>query len=219
MAEALKIRVEPRDPAKNKGTGTRVVRKLRKEGRVPAVIYGHKLDVVPITLSHDDVWSMIKAASRLAELDLGGKTETVLIRDVQWDNLGKEILHLDFARVNVEEEIETDVNIEIRGQAPGIAEGGILEHLVHSLRIKCPAGAIPNSIRVDVSHLNIDDGVYVRDIALPPGVKVDAEDDLLIAHVVIRGTAAEPTAEAAAGEAATQPEVIKPERKEKEKGE
>ena len=110
MAEALKIRVEPRDPAKNKGTGTRVARRIRQAGRVPAVIYGHKQEVVPITLSRDDVWHMIKAASHLAELDLGTKTETVLIRDVQWDNLGKEILHLDFARVSAEELIETDVN-------------------------------------------------------------------------------------------------------------
>ncbi len=162
---------------------------------------------------------MIKAASHLAELDLGGKTETVLIRDVQWDNLGKEILHLDFARVSAEEEIETDVNVELRGQPAGVAEGGILEHLVHSLRVTCPAGAIPSSIKVDVSHLNVDQGVYVRDLALPQGVTVDADGDLLIAHVVVRGTAPEPTPEAAAGEAATQPEVIKPERKEKEKAE
>jgi len=220
MAEALKIRVEPRDPAKNKGTGTRVVRRLRREGRIPAVIYGHKQEVVPITLSHDDVWHMIKAASHLAELDLGGKTETVLIRDVQWDNLGKEILHLDFARVSAEEEIETDVNIELRGQPAGIAEGGILEQLVHSMRIKCPAGAIPGSIKVDIGHLNVDDGVYVRDLSLPAGVTVDAEGDLLIVHVVVRGTTAEPTTEeaaAAAAEAVTQPELIKPERKEKEK--
>src|SRR3954471_16586166 len=74
MAQALKIRVEPRDPAKNKGTGTRVSRRLRLKGQVPAVIYGHKQAVVPITLSRDDVWSMIKAASHLAELDMGDKT-------------------------------------------------------------------------------------------------------------------------------------------------
>ncbi len=218
MAEALKIRVEPRDPAKNKGTGTRVVRRLRKEGRVPAVIYGHKQAVVPISVSHDDVWHMIKAASHLAELDLGDKTETVLIRDVQWDNLGKQILHLDFARVSAEELIETEVNLEIRGHAPGIAEGGILEQLSHKLRVKCPAGAIPDSIKVDVSNLKVDDGIHVRDLALPPGVTIDADPDLLIIHVVVRGAQEEAT-ETPAAEAATQPEVIKPERKEKEKAE
>ena len=79
-----------------------------------------------------------------------------------------------------------------------------------------PRGTIPSSIKVDVGHLNVDDGVHVRDVSLPPGVTVDAEGDLLIVHVVVRGTTAEPT-EAAAEEAVTQPEVIKPERKEKEK--
>jgi large subunit ribosomal protein L25 len=102
----------------------------------------------------------------------------------------------------------------------GVAEGGILELVAHSLRIKCPAGAIPNSIKVDVSHLNVGDGVYVRDLALPAGVTADAEGDLLLVHVVMRGIVAEPTAEpAAAAEAVTQPEVIKPERKDKEKTE
>ena len=115
MAEAAKIRVEPRDSQKNKGTGTRVARRLRKSGLIPAVIYGHKQAVVPVTLTRDDVWRMIKSPGHLAELDLGGTTETVLIREVQWDHLGKEILHLDFARVSAEEMIETEVPLEIAG--------------------------------------------------------------------------------------------------------
>jgi large subunit ribosomal protein L25 len=215
MAEALKIRVEPRDPAKNKGTGSRVSRRLRQQGRIPAVIYGHKQAVVPITLSRDDVWRMIKAASHLADLDLGSATETVLIRDVQWDHLGKEILHLDFARVSAEELIETDVIVELRGTAPGVAEGGVLEQLVHSLRVKCPAGAIPDAIRIDISHLGIDSGIYVRDLTLPQGVTAEPDPDTLIVHVVVRGAQAETTESAAEG--LIQPEVIKPERKEKEK--
>lgn len=218
MADVLKIRVEPRDPAKNKGTGTRVARRIRQAGRVPAVIYGHKQEVVPITLSRDDVWQMIKAASHLAELDLGAKSETVLIRDVQWDHLGKEILHLDFARVSAEELIDTEVNIEVRGHAPGVAEGGILEQVVHSLQVTCPAGAIPDSIKVDVGSLGADQGFYVRDLSVPPNVKVNADPDLLLLHIVVRGAPAEEPA-APAAESAAQPEVIKPERKEKEKSE
>src|SRR4051812_36538011 len=132
MAEAVRIRVEPRDSQKNKGTGTRVARRLRKNGLIPAVIYGHKQAVVPVTLVRDDVWRMIKSAGHLAELDLGETTETVLIREVQWDHLGKEILHLDFTRVSAEEIIETDVPLELRGHAAGIAAGGILDHLVHT---------------------------------------------------------------------------------------
>ena len=140
---------------------------------------------------------MIKSPGHLAELDLGGTTETVLIRDVQWDHLGKEVLHLDFARVSAEEVIETEVPMEIRGHAAGIAAGGIVEHLVHSLSIKCRAEAIPDSIKVDISDLQVDQGIHVRDLKLPPGVTVDADPDLLLVHVVTRAAAPEP-AEAAA---------------------
>jgi large subunit ribosomal protein L25 len=218
MSDALKIRVQPRDPDKNKGTGTRVVRRLRKRGLVPAVIYGHKQQVVPITLTRDEVFHMIKAPGHLADLDVGGNSETVLIRDVQWDHLGKEVLHVDFARVSAEELIDTEVALELRGHAAGIAAGGVLEHLVHTLRIRCRAGAIPDSIKADVSHLQVDQGLHVRDLTLPPDVTVRADPDLLLAHVVIRGTTEEPAVEEAA-ETPTQPEVIKPDRKEKEKEE
>jgi large subunit ribosomal protein L25 len=170
-------------------------------------------------LTREDVFSMVKAPGHLADLDLGGKTETVLIRDVQWDHLGKEILHLDFARVSAEEMIDTEVVLELRGHAAGIAAGGILEHLVHTLRIRCRAGAIPDSIKADISHLQVDEGLHVRELVLPTDVTVRADPELLLAHVVIRGTTEEPAAEAAAAEAPTQPEVIKPERKEKEKDE
>src|SRR5215469_15881075 len=172
MSDAVRIRVEPRDAQKNKGTGTRVARRLRKAGRIPAVIYGHKQAVVPVTVGHDDVLRMVKTPGHLAELDLGGTTETVLIRDVQWDHLGKEVLHLDFARVSAEEMIDTEVSFEVRGHAAGIAAGGILEQVVHSVRLKCRAGAIPDSIKVDVSNLQVDQGVHVRELSLPPDVTV-----------------------------------------------
>jgi large subunit ribosomal protein L25 len=218
MAEAVRIRVEPRDAQKNKGTGTRVARRLRKRGLVPAVIYGHKQAVVPVTLTRDDVWRMVKAPGHLAELEVGGTTETVLIRDVQWDHLGKEIIHLDFARVSAEEIVHTEVPFEFRGHAAGIAAGGIVEQVVHTLKISCPAGAIPDSIKADISHLQVNEGLHVRELSLPPDVKVNAEPELLLVHVVVRAVAPEPTPEAAA-ETPAQPEVIKPERKEKEKEE
>src|SRR3954468_18030170 len=82
MAEAVKIQVETRDPEKNKGTGSRVARRLRKQGRVPAIIYGHKQTPVPISMTREAVWEMIKKSTHLAELNVNGATETVLVRDV-----------------------------------------------------------------------------------------------------------------------------------------
>jgi large subunit ribosomal protein L25 len=216
MSERVTVKVQPRDPARNKGTGTRAARRLRARGLVPAVIYGHKQAVVPVSVTQDDVLRIVKSPGHLADLDIQGGTETVLIREVQWDNLGKHIIHLDFARVSAEEMIETEVPVEVRGHAAGVAAGGVLELLVHSLRVTCRAGAIPDSIKVDVSDLQVNQGISVRDLSLPPDVTVKADPDVLLVHVVLRVVAEEPK-EAPAEAAVTQPEVIKPERKEKEK--
>lgn len=212
MAEAVKIQVEARDPAKNKGTGTRVSRRLRAAGRIPAIVYGHKQAPTPISLPRDAVWDMIKKSTHLAELVHGASSETVLVRDIQWDYLGKEIIHIDFARVDAGELVETEVRIDLKGQAPGVAAGGVLEQPIHALRVKCKADSIPDFLRVDVSHLELGQGIHVHELQLPPGVTADTEPELLVVHVVSRA-AAEATAE---GEAGNEPEVIKPERKEKE---
>jgi large subunit ribosomal protein L25 len=216
MAEAVKIQAETRDPAKNKGTGTRVARRLRAKGRIPAILYGHKQAPVPISLSQESVWDMIKKSTHLAELNLGESTEMALVRHVQWDHLGKEIIHLDFARVSADESIEIEVRLDFRGTAPGVAEGGVVEQLVHTVSVTCRASAIPDAIRVDLSNLHLGTALHVRDLtALPEGVTINADPEQLLVHVTTRAAAPEPAAEAEA-EGAAQPEVIKPERKEKE---
>jgi large subunit ribosomal protein L25 len=214
MAAAVKIRVELRDPAKNKGTGTKVARRLRAQGQIPAIIYGHKQAPTPISMSRESVWEMIKKQTHLAELEMdGGGLETVLVREIQWDHLGKEIIHLDFARVSAGESIETEVRIDLRGTAPGVAEGGVLEQLIHSIEVTCRADAIPDNIRVDISDLHLNKAIHVKELKLPEGVTVKADPETLVVHVTTKVAEAAPTAEAAEG---TQPEVIKPERKEKE---
>lgn len=214
MADAVKIQAETRDPQKNKGTGSRVARKLRKQGRIPAIIYGHKKDPVPVSLTRESVWEMIKKSTHLAELSFDGSTETVLVRDVQWDHLGKEILHLDFSRVSADESVETVVRLDVRGTPQGVSEGGLLEILVHELQVVCRANAIPDSLRVDVSHLGLNQAIHVKDLTLPEGVKVEDDAERLLLHVVTK--APEAAAEGSPEESTTQPEVIKPERKEKD---
>ena len=213
MAEAVKIPVEARNPEKNKGTGSRFSRKLRGNGRIPAVIYGHKEPVKPISLSRDAIVDFIKKGSHLAELDLGSSTETVLVKAVQWDYLGREIIHVDFARVRADEAIHAQTRLEVRNTAPGVAEGGVLELLVHSIDVKCRANAIPDSIKVDVANLHLNGAIYAKELTLPEGVTLNVDPDTLIVHVTSRAAAEATPVE---GEAVTQPEVIKPERKEKE---
>jgi large subunit ribosomal protein L25 len=219
MAQAVTIAVEPRDPAKNKGTGTRAARRLRAQGRVPAILYGHKQANQPITLARDDVWNMIKKGTHLAQLNLGETTEMALVRDVQWDHLGKEIIHLDFYRVDANERVSTTVPITIHGTAAGLHEGGMLELPVHSLSIECLVTQIPDSIRVDVSELHIGGMIHVRDLNLPEGVKVEDDPDQVVAHVVLRKVEVEP-APVAAEPAQAEPEVIgRKEKKDEEEAE
>ncbi len=189
MSETLTIAVEPRDPAKNRGTGTRVSRRLRSQGRIPAIIYGHKQAPQPVSLTHDDVWALVKSQSHLAQLSVNGQPEQVLIRGVQWDHLGKEIIHLDFVRVSSDEAIDTTVRLDYHGEAPGLAEGGVLEIQAHDLAIRCLANAIPSSIRIELSQLHAGDSVHVRDLTLPEGVVPSAEPDQLLVQVIVRGTA------------------------------
>ena len=213
MADAVKIRVEVRDPAKNKGTGTKFARKLRSQGRIPAIIYGHKLAPLPISMTRESVWEMIKKRTHLAELEMdGGGPETVMVREIQWDHLGKEIIHLDFARVSAGEAIETEVTIELRGVAPGTAEGGVLEQLIHAIEVTCRADAIPDNIKVDISELKIGQAIHVKELKLPEGVSTQADPEALVVHVTTKVQEAA-TTEAADG---VQPEVIKPERKDKD---
>jgi large subunit ribosomal protein L25 len=213
MAEAVTLAVEPRDTTKNKGVGTRVARRLRRAGRIPAILYGHKQDTVPLSLARDDVWGLIKSGHHLVQLRLGEQTEMALVRDVQWDYLGKEIIHLDFFRVSAHERIETTVPIVLHGTPAGLSEGGTLEQPVHNLVVSCEATSIPDSIRVEVAGLRVGDMVHVRDLTLPAGVTTTADADVVIAHVVAKYAVAEPTPVAAEGTPA-QPEVIG--RKEKE---
>jgi large subunit ribosomal protein L25 len=218
MAEIATITAQPRDPAKNKGTGTRVARKLRAQGRIPAIVYGHKQEPLPITLSRDDAWLLIKKAAHLANIQIDGNIESVLIRDLQWDHLGKEILHLDFSRVSADERIDTVVKLTAHGHSPGQAAGGILELLMHELRINCRAGAIPDEVRVEISHLELNQGIHVKEIALPEGVTARDDGDKLVLHVTSRTTAAVATTPAEVAPAAAEPEVIgKKEKEDKEK--
>jgi len=214
MADAVSIQVEARDPAKNKGTGSRVSRKLRASGKIPAIIYGHKQAPQPISITRDAVWEMIKKRSHLAQLQIGGVSEMVLVRDIQWDYLGKEIIHLDFARVSADESIQTEVRLALHGTAPGVSEGGVLEQPIHAIEVTCRANAIPDAIRVEIGDLHLGKAIHVRELTLPEGVTANADGDLVVVHVVNRAVETDETAEGTSSE----PELIgrKPEDKDKE---
>lgn len=201
MAETVVLVGEKRE-----GRGTRVARQLRAQGRVPAVLYGHKEATVPLALAGEELASAIRHGSRVVELKLDSGTQQALIREVQWDHLGKDLLHVDFIRVSKDERIHVAVPLEIRGLAPGVTGGGVLDQPLHAVHVECLAIAVPDSIRVNVSELQIGSAIHVRDLHLPPGVKVLDDPDAVV--VIIKTPMAEPEAAPAPEAGAAEPEVI-----------
>lgn len=204
MAEALLLNVETRDAAKNKGTGSRFSRKLRKQGRVPAILYGHKQDPQPISLSRDDVDLMLKKQAHLTELKHAGGVELAIVRDAQWDHLGKEIIHLDFIRVDPDEAVLSEVPIELHGESPALGQGGMVESLARTLRVRAKPKAIPRVIRVEIGELALGQSIHARDLALPEGVAYEGDPDVLIVHAVERKVVEEVAATTTAAEPVVQ---------------
>jgi large subunit ribosomal protein L25 len=202
MADALKLTTQPRT-----GTGSRDANRLRKAGRVPAVVYGHKEETLPITVSRDELASALRHHARTVDLDLNGKAETVLIQQVQHDHLGSGLVHVDFRRVSKDERVRTTVDIELRGTAPGATGGGVLDQPLHKIHVECPAIAIPESIRVRIDGLLLGQAIHVKELELPAGVKALDDPDLVVVQVK-QQQAALPEPTTLAPEGTAEPEVI-----------
>jgi large subunit ribosomal protein L25 len=201
MADAEVLTVQKRD-----GRGSRIAEKLRKTGLIPAVVYGHKEATIPVSLSGEEVHTVLRHKVQIVDLKMDGGVQKAQIREVQWDHLGKEVLHVDLKRVSVDERIEISVPLELRGVAPGVTAGGVLDQPIHSLRIECLAVSVPESIRVNISELQQGAAIHVRDLQLPPDVKALDDPDAIVVHVTV--PQAEPEAAAAPAAEQAEPEII-----------
>ncbi len=196
-------------------------RRLRTAGQIPAVLYGHGMDTVPLAVGAAEFSRVLRQRSGTLIIDLklddGGDGERLaVIRGIQRDPVSGEVLHLDFQRISLKEKVHVQVPLHVVGTAPGVKdEGGILEHPLRHLDIKCLPNRIPDHIDVDVSPLHIGHSIHVRDLVVdltdiellsepemvvvtvsaPRVVKSDAE---LAAEAAAAAVEAEPGAEAAA---------------------
>jgi large subunit ribosomal protein L25 len=201
MAESVVLVAQKRE-----GRGSQKARRLRKQGQVPAVVYGHKEETVSVSLSNDELHAALRHGARVVDLQTDGKVQKALIREIQWDHLGHEILHVDFARVAADERITVPVPVELRGIAPGATGGGLLDQPLHTLMVECPAISVPESIRVNINELQIGAAIYVRDLHLPEGVKVITDPDAIV--VQVSAPIAEAEAPAAPAAESAEPEII-----------
>ena len=127
--------------------GSRAMKRIRDKGMIPAVIYGHKQAVLPITLDKREVSSHINKGAHLFDLDVAGTSETVLVKEAQYDHLGIQLLHVDFSRVSLDEKVKVKVPLELKGTPKGEAEGGKLQQLIAELDVECVVVSIPELIR------------------------------------------------------------------------
>lgn len=213
MAKQVKLTAEKRT-----ALGRSAVRKLKAQGRVPAIIYGAKAEPETLQVSRRDINAMLSHAAGeniLVELEIAGTNRLALVQEVQHSPIGGDILHVDFHAVSMDEMIEADVPLEPMGTPNGVKNfGGLLEQSLRTLAIECLPRDLPDLITVEVSALNIGDAIHVREISLPPGVTTKVQPDLTAFSVLAPTVEEEPVA--AAPEAAAGPEVIREKKEEPE---
>lgn len=182
---------------------------MRREGYVPSVIYGGGSDNQNIKIDAKTFRDMLNHAvsdSFLVTLDIEGTgSQLAFLQDVQHNALTNEILHVDFLAVDQKTEIHANLPLELTGNALGVAEGGLLEQMLHSLEVSCLPKDLPESISADVSGLEIGAALHIGEMTFPDGVKPALNDDVVVAIVAKTRTAMSEDAEDE--EAPTEPVV------------
>ena len=184
MSEALTVKLR-------ESTGKRNARRMRLAGSIPAVLYGHGEQTKSLSVPAEQVAAALRHGARLVELQ-GDISEKAFIRQLQWDTYGAHVLHLDLTRVSEHEKIQMKVPVELRGQAPGVKNGGVVEHLLHELEIECAASAIPEKLQVSINDLQLDGEITVAQMQLPSGIQVLAEPDAVVVQCVMPKAELEP---------------------------
>ncbi|MHC4426633.1 MAG: 50S ribosomal protein L25 [Planctomycetota bacterium] len=201
MEKTLLLKAEIREH-----TGSKAVRKVREQGRIPAIVYGHKKEPAAISLDAHNFVEGLHHGHRLIDVQIGKKKEKMIVKELQYDYLGRDIIHADLMRVDVTETIKVTVPIELKGTAAGTHESGIIEEHVDHLEVECRVIEIPKTIVVSVKEVHVGDAVHAGDIELPSGVKLASSPEMLL--VTCHLVAAAKTTEEAEEEMPAAPEVI-----------
>ncbi len=205
MAEVLTVEIREH-------AGKHHSRRLRNSGSIPVVLYGHGKENVCLSASAEQLDAVIRHGSRLIDLT-GAVGESAFIREVQWDTWGTHVLHVDFTRISADEKVDVQLLVELRGEAPGVKEGGVVEHLIHEVHVECPASAVSEKLEVNINSLKLGESITVADLKLPEGASVHGDPTAVVVHCV---EPVEGPEEEAAEAAPTEPEVIGAKEKEEE---
>jgi large subunit ribosomal protein L25 len=203
------------------GTGKGMARKLRSDGRIPAVLYGHGIDSIRISIDGKemiDLYRSISIENTIIDLKVEGgpkRPYKTLVREIQRHPFRDRILHMDFLQISMKEAVTVEVPISLEGIPIGVRnEGGILQHQLREVQISCLPSEIPEKIEVDVSGLSIHDGIHVADLKIE-GVDLLSDPEVLVAAVLPPTIIREEVApEVAEEEEEMEPELVTREKEE-----
>ena len=165
--------------------GSTYARRLRKTGRLPAVIYGHKKTPVAISVDEGEMLTHLRHGTHVLHIDVeGSPPETCLVKDLQFGYLGDNVIHVDFARVDLEEEVNVHVHLTFVGEPHAAARGGaIVNYDLTGLEVVCRVNEIPEDITVDLTLMGEGLMLTVGDIELPPGIRTNLALDTPVVHI------------------------------------
>jgi large subunit ribosomal protein L25 len=177
-----KLTAEPRA-----GTGKGVARKVRASGRVPAVVYGHGIPPVHVSVDAKDLYHVLHTAAGsnvLIDLAVGKDRVLAMPREIQRDHLQARFIHVDFLRIARDEKITVEVPVHLVGESHGVTEGGVVEHHLWNLELECFPQDVPSSIEADITALGIGDSLKVSDLKIPGNTTVLTSLDETIVSIV-----------------------------------
>lgn len=176
--DILDLKAEKRTTKGSKG-----VKKLRMVGQIPAMLYGHKQDNVMLCLKETEFTRLLHTGTRMIRLTFDNVKESVLIKEVQYDNIEDRVLHVDFSRIDLNERIKLRVPIELFGESVGVKEGGVLTHVMKDTEIECLPIAIPEKIKVNISELGLGKAVHVKELPVMEGIQYTSDADAVVVSV------------------------------------
>lgn len=203
---------------KRERTGSRYSQRIRNAGGLPAVVYGHKEEPVSITLDAHTAIGHISKGEKVFELDIEGAKQHVLLKDLGYDYLGTNIIHADFARVDLNERVHTHAHLKFVGDAKGLkTSGAIMMHPATELELDVLVSNIPDHIDVDVSDMEVGDIIHAGEVKLPlESMKLLSDPDAIVAQIVMKAIQEEEGEAGEVGAEGAEPEVITEKKEETE---
>jgi large subunit ribosomal protein L25 len=188
--------------------GSRYAQRLRKAGRLPAVIYGHKQDPVHVSVEEKEILIHLHHGVHVMNMEVeGGEKQTCLVKAIQFGYLGDNVIHLDLTRVDLDEEVTVNVHLHFTGEPKGAKQpGAIVSHPLNDLEVICKVSAIPDEIRVDLSEM--EQSITVGELVLPEGVRTEVDPETTVATITYIAEEEAEGEEAEVGEEMAEPEVI-----------